>query len=363
MPKKERPLMTECIQESFSFTAHFSRRVQAEFTAGRVSSDGGALLLREADRRINLLGRLASFFLDGRAPLLVKHRLSEMLSQRIYGLALGYEDLCDHEQLRSDPLLGVLSGKRELDEPLAGKSTLNRLELIGRSKRYHKISYSTDSMDRLLTDLYLESHAAPPEQIVLDLDATDIPLYGHQPERFFHGYYDSYCYLPLYIFAGHQLLCARLRPANQDAAKGSVEEVSRIVAQLRQRWAAVKIVLRADSGFCREELMSWAEQTAGKDHRRPDAAGPAPAPQYTKGGPGLRRVQLPDSQKLVLRTPRSGQGGVSRKGREPALRGHLLNCRAMGRAGSIRKVLLRKRRDGEPDQRTDVPVRRPALHR
>ena len=252
--------MTECIQESFSFTVHFSRRVQAEFTAGRVSSDGGALLLREADRRINLLGRLASCFLDGRAPLLVKHRLSEMLSQRIYGLALGYEDLCDHEQLRSDPVLGVLSGKRELDEPLAGKSTLNRLELIGRSKRYHKISYSTDSMDRLLTDLYLESHAAPPEQIVLDLDATDIPLYGHQPERFFHGYYDSYCYLPLYIFAGDQLLCARLRPANQDAAKGSVEEVSRIVAQLRQRWAAVKIVLRADSGFCREELMSWCEQ-------------------------------------------------------------------------------------------------------
>jgi hypothetical protein len=194
--------MTECNQESFKFTAHFSRRVQAEFTAGRVSSDGGALLLREADRKINLLGRLASCFSDGRAPLLVKHRLSEMLAQRIYGLTLGYEDLNDHEQLRSDPLLGLLSGKRELDEPLAGKSTLNRLELTGRSLRYHKISYSAESMDRLLTDLYLESHAAPPVQIVLDLDATDIPVYGHQPERFFHGYYDSYCYLPLYIFAG-----------------------------------------------------------------------------------------------------------------------------------------------------------------
>ena len=252
--------MTECIQESFTFTAHFSRRVHSEFTAGRVSSDGGALLLREADLRINLLGRLASCFLDGRAPLLVKHRLSEMLSQRIYGLALGYEDLNDHEQLRSDPLLGLLSGKRDLDEPLAGKSTLNRLELIGRSKRYHKISYSDQAIDRLLADLYIESHATMPEQIVLDLDATDIPLYGHQPERFFHGYYDSYCYLPLYIFAGDQLLCARLRPANQDAAKGAVEEVSRIVAQLRQRWAAVKIVLRADSGFCREELMGWCEQ-------------------------------------------------------------------------------------------------------
>ncbi len=252
--------MTECIQERFSFTAHFSRCVQAEFTAGRVSSDGGALLLREADRRINLLGRLASCFLDGRAPLLVKHGLSEMLSQRIYGLALGYEDLCDHEQLRSDPLLGLLSGKRDLDGPLAGKSTLNRLELTGRSKRYHKISYSTESIDRLLTDLYLESHAVPPEQIVLDLDATDIPLYGHQPERFFHGYYDHYCYLPLYIFAGDQLLCARLRPANQDGAAGSLEEVSRIVTQLRQRWPEVSIVLRADSGFCREQLMGWCEQ-------------------------------------------------------------------------------------------------------
>ena len=252
--------MTECKQESFRFTAHFSRRVEAGFTAGRVSSDGGALLLREADRRINLLGRVAGCFIDGRAPLLVKHGLSEMLAQRIYGLALGYEDLNDHEQLRSDPLLGLLSGKRELDEPLAGKSTLNRLELTGRSLRYHKISYSAESMDRLLTDLYLESHATPPEQIVLDLDATDIPLYGHQPERFFHGYYDSYCYLPLYIFSGDQLLCARLRPANQDAAAGSVEEVKRIVAQLRERWPGVRIVLRADSGFCREDLMGWCER-------------------------------------------------------------------------------------------------------
>ncbi len=252
--------MTECNQGWFSFAAHFSRRVEAGFTAGQVSSDGGALLLREADRKIKLLGRVASCFIDGRAPLLVKHRLSEMLAQRIYGLALGYEDLNDHEQLRADPLFALLSGKRKLEEPLAGKSTLNRLELTGRSRRYHKISYSAESMDRLLTDLFIESHAAPPAQIVLDLDATDIPLYGHQPERFFHGYYDSYCYLPLYIFAGDQLLCARLRPANQDAAAGSVEEVSRIVTQLRVRWPELKIVLRADSGFCREELMGWCER-------------------------------------------------------------------------------------------------------
>jgi hypothetical protein len=251
--------MTECRQETFGFTAHFSRRVKAEFTAGQVSSDGGVLLLREVDRRINLFQRLAGCFFDGRSPLLVRHPLPEMLAQRIYGLTLGYEDLNDHDELRRDPLLGLVSGKRSLEEELAGKSTLNRLELAGRTDRYHKISYSAEAMDRLLVDLYLEGQSRPPEQIVLDLDATDIPLYGHQPERFFHGYYDSYCYLPLYIFAGDQLLCARLRPANQDAAAGSVKEVSRIVAQMRQRWPEVKIVLRADSGFCREELMAWCE--------------------------------------------------------------------------------------------------------
>src|SRR5208337_1052278 len=252
-------LMTECKQETFAFTAHFSRRVEAGFTAGQVSSDGGSLLLRETDRKINLLGRLSACFSDGRRPLLVKHRLPQMLAQRIYGLALVYEDLNDHEQLRSDPLLALLSGKRKLDEPLAGKSTLNRLELVGRTGRYHKIGYSADALDRLLADLYIESHATPPTQIVLDLDATDIPLYGHQPERFFHGYYDSYCYLPLYIFAGDQLLCARLRASNVDGAAGALDEVKRIVAQLRARWPRVRIVLRGDSGFCREELMAWCE--------------------------------------------------------------------------------------------------------
>ena len=256
--------MTECIQETFSFAAHFSRRVAAAFTAGQVSSDGGALLLREVDRKIKLLGRLGSCFSDGRNQELVEHRLEEMLSQRIYALALGYEDLNDHEQLRTDPLFGLLSGRRELEEPLAGKSTLNRLELVGRTQRYHKISYSAESIDRLLVDLYLEAHSVAPDEIVLDLDATDIPLYGHQPERFFHGYYDSYCYLPLYIFAGDQLLCARLRPANQDAAAGSLKEVERIVRQLRARWPHVKIVLRADSGFCREELMAWCEKEENK---------------------------------------------------------------------------------------------------
>ncbi len=252
--------MTECSQESFSFARHFSRRVEAGFSAGHVSSDGGSMLLRAVDGKIHLLHRLAACFSDGRRPERIEHTVFEMLSQRIYGLALGYEDLNDHEQLRKDVVFGLLSGKRELEAPLAGKSTLNRLELSGRSKRYHKISPSVEAIDRLLVDLFIESHTAMPKQIVLDLDATDIPLYGHQPERFFHGYYDSYCYLPLYIFAGDQLLCARLRAANQDAAAGSIEELKRIVGQLRQRWPQVNIVLRADSGFCREALMAWCEQ-------------------------------------------------------------------------------------------------------
>src|ERR1700757_5169449 len=252
--------MTGCNQKTFSFAAHFWRQVEISFTAGQVSSDGGALLLRQADRKIGMLSRVAACFTDRRSPLLVTHKVEEMVSQRIYGLALGYEDLNDHEQLRHDPLMGMLAGRRQLEDPLGGKSTLNRLELTGGSARYHKIDYAAEKIDALLTDLFIESHAQAPTQGVLDLDATDIPLYGHQPERFFHGYYDSYCYLPLYIFAGDQLLCARLRPSNVDGAAGALAEVKRIVAQLRAKWPQVRIVLRADSGFCREELMAWCEQ-------------------------------------------------------------------------------------------------------
>ncbi len=255
--------MTECTQESFEFAAHFSRRVLAEFSADRLTTDGGSPLLRQVDRRIGLLHRFASCFLDRRDPLRIEHSVAEMVSQRVYALALGYEDLNDHEQLRHDPLLGLLAGRRELDSPLAGKSTLNRLELSRAnqaSTRYHKIGYSSEKIDHLLVDLFLESHARRPRRIVLDLDSTDIPVHGHQERRFFHGYYNSYCYLPLYIFAGDHLLCARLRPADQDGAAGAVAEVERIVSQIRQRWPGVEILVRADSGFCREELMSWCEE-------------------------------------------------------------------------------------------------------
>lgn len=258
--------MTECNQSAFPFEAHFSRQVVAQFDGAQMSTEGGALLLRAADRKIGLLPRVTRCFTDARDPQRIEHSLSEMLAQRIYGLALGYEDLNDHEELRRDPLLAVVAGRREMDEPLAGKSTLNRLELTPAGspleERYHKISYSSESLDALLVELFLEAHREPPQEIVLDLDVTDLPLHGEQEARFFHGYYGHYCYLPLYIFSGDHLLCARLRPSNQDASAGSLAEVERIVAQIRARWPRVRIVLRADAGFCREELMAWCENHA-----------------------------------------------------------------------------------------------------
>jgi hypothetical protein len=258
--------MTQCNQSQFEFEAHFSRRVVAEFTGARLTTEGGALLLREADRKIGLLRRVVSCFRDARDPQRIEHELSEMLVQRVYGLALGYEDLNDHEELRNDPLLGMLAGRRDLGAPLAGKSTLNRLELmpseVTSASRYHKIGYSPEALDELLVDIFLEAHRQAPPEIVLDLDATDTPLHGKQEGRFFHGYYGHYCYLPLYVFCGDHLLCARLRPSNIDASAGSLQEVQRILRQIRARWPKTRIILRADSGFCREELMVWCEKHA-----------------------------------------------------------------------------------------------------
>ncbi len=255
--------MTECSETLFPFEAHFSRRVEAQFAGDWLTTEGGSLLLRQADRKIGLLRRVAGCFSDYRQPERIEHRLEEMLAQRIYGLALGYEDLNDHEQLRQDPLLGVLAGKKDLGQPLAGKSTLNRLELTPAgspaAERYNKISYSAEALDALLVHLFLEAHPRAPREIVLDLDATDTPLHGGQEARFFHGYYGHYCYLPLYVFCGDHLLCARLRPSNLDASAGSLEEVERIVRQIRARWPKTSIILRADSGFCREELLAWCE--------------------------------------------------------------------------------------------------------
>jgi hypothetical protein len=252
--------MTECTQSSFGFKACGKREIVARFDGGTISSDGGAFLLRQTDQRLHLLPRLAVCFLDGRNQEQVEHSILEMLSQRIYGLALGYEDINDHEQLRTDPVFGILAGREELEEPLAGKSTLNRMELgTGAKDRYKKITFWKEAIDELLVKVFLESYEKAPDEIILDVDTTDLPLHGKQEGRFFHGYYDSYCYLPLYIFCGEHVLCARLREANHEAAFGSLQEIRRIVTQIRAAWPEVKIILRGDSGFCRNELMSWCE--------------------------------------------------------------------------------------------------------
>jgi len=260
---------TECNAEQLEFSCVERRRVVAAFDGGTVSSDAGALLLGRADEGIGLIDRLAGCFIDQRRPDLIEHTVRTMIGQRVFGIALGYEDLNDHEQLRHDPVLGALLGKLEARRSdcaaLAGKSTLNRLELHAREgvvDHYHKIRPRSEAIEGLFVDLFLEAHAQAPEQIVLDLDATDDPLHGHQEGRFFHGYYDGYCYLPLYIFCGEHLLSSKLRTSDIDGAAGAREEVERIVAQIRQRWPSVRIILRADSGFCREELMTWCEQNA-----------------------------------------------------------------------------------------------------
>jgi hypothetical protein len=240
------------------------RSVVAEFDGGALTSDAGGLLLGAADQRLGLVRRIARCFRDARDPRLVEHSVATLIGQRVFGIALGYEDLNDHDELRHDPLMAVLAGKlearREDCAPVAGKSTLNRLELSReRPTKYRKIAHEPAAIEALFVDLLLEAHDRPPQQIILDLDATDDPLHGDQEGRFFHGYYDCYCYLPLYVFCGRHLLAAKLRPSNIDASAGSVEEVARIVAQIRRRWPRTRILLRADSGFAREALMAWCE--------------------------------------------------------------------------------------------------------
>jgi len=262
-------MQTECSADLFGFAPVEGRKVVAGFDGGRMTSEAGAMLLGATDKQIRLIERFAGCFTDYRTADLVEHTVSGLVGQRVFGIALGYEDLIDHDELRHDPVMAVLSGKLEAHRancaPLAGKSTLNRLELSREEPtRYHKISYDAAAIEGLFVDLFVDAHAAPPPQITLDLDATDDPLHGHQEERFFHGYHDTYCYLPLYVFCGRHLLAAKLRPANIDASADSIEEVARIVTQIRQRWPKVRILLRADSGFAREALMAWCE-TNGVD--------------------------------------------------------------------------------------------------
>src|SRR5512144_2106719 len=267
-------MTTECNSAYLDFPILGPRQVLADFDGGDISSDGGALLLRKTEQLTGILRQFAACFTDHRNPDLIEHPLKDLVAQRVYGLTLGYEDLNDHDDLRRDPLLATIVGKedptgqtrqrrRDRGKALAGKSTLNRLELtpVGANEdsRYKKITCHTREVERLLVALFLQAHRAPPERIVLDLDATDDPIHGHQLGRFFHGYYKSYCYLPLYIFCGDHLLCARLRPSDSDASAGALKQLQRIVAQIREAWPGVKITIRADGGFCRDPIMTWGE--------------------------------------------------------------------------------------------------------
>ena len=261
---------THCNLDSLDFGSAEGRSIVAGFDGGQITSNSGALLLGAADKAIGLIGRFAATFTDTRHPDWIEHTVPTLVGQRVIGLALGYQDVNDHDQLRHDPVLAAVMGKltarHKRCAPLAGKSTLNRLEHAPEEgehaapARYHKISHDAGAIERLFVDVFIEAHATPPAMITLDLDATDVPLHGHQEGRFFHGFYDSYCYLPLYIFCGRHLLAAKLRPANIDAAAGSVEEVARLVTQIREHWPKTTLIVRADSGFCRDNLMSWCEE-------------------------------------------------------------------------------------------------------
>ncbi len=259
-------MRTDCIADMFGFEAVEGRRVEAAFDGGAMTSDAGALLLGRADRRLGLLKRFAACFVDGRSAGAVEHTIERLVGQRVLGIALGYEDINDHDELRHDPALaatlGRLAAGRSRCAALAGKSTLNRLEHAPSdgAERYHRIGHVPEAIEALLVDVFLEAHAEAPEEIVLDLDATDDLIHGNQEGRFFHGYYGGYCYLPLYVFCGRHLLASKLRRSNIDGSAGAVEEVTRIVGQIRARWPAVRIVLRADSGFARDALMAWCEQ-------------------------------------------------------------------------------------------------------
>ena len=342
---------TQCSRDLFGYEVVEGRQVVAAFDGGDNTSDAGGLLLGATDRAIGLVGRFAACFIDHRAQAQVEHTVEAMVAQRVFGIALGYEDLIDHDQLRHDPVLAALAGKLEAQRqncaPLAGKSTLNRLEhapLL--PSRYHKIGHDPVAIEGLFVDLFLEAHKTPPEEIVLDLDATDDPLHGHQEGRFFHGYYDCYCYLPLYVFCGRHLLAAKLRRSNIDASAGATDEVARIVGQIRARWPRVKILLRADSGFARDELMTWCEangvdyvfglarneRLVGADRRR-SRCWPKPE-SLAQGGPARRFADFAwrtlDSWSRERRVVAKAEHLP--KGAEPALRRDL----AAGAARSTR---------------------------
>ncbi len=257
-------MATDSTSKQFAFQEIEGRAVVATFDGGQVSSDGGSLLLRQIEQGRGYLLEFASHFHDGRDQRYVEHPVEQLISQRVYGLCLGYEDLVDHEELREDPLMGLLCGRADPEAgPLAGKSTLNRLETARPAgqepTRYKKIVADMERLREFFVRTFVRTTKKRPTRLILDFDATDDPLHGKQEGRFFHGYFDCYCYLPLYVFCGDQLLWAQLRKSDIDASEGAVEVLATIVTHLRGKWPGVPILVRADSGFCREALMSWCE--------------------------------------------------------------------------------------------------------
>src|SRR5271168_4524909 len=403
-------MQTECSPTLFEFASVEDRKVVADFGGGTMTSNAGALLLGSADRAVRLVERAAGCFIDRRDASLIEHSVATLVGQRIFGLALGHEDLVDHDALRHDPLFAVLAGKlkaRRSDcAPVAGKSTLNRLE---RSKEtpslYHKIAYDGAAIERLLVDLFLESRKSAPDEIILDLDATDDPLHGGQEGRFFHGYYDSYCYLPLYVFCGDQLLVAKLRKADIDASAGAADEIARVIARIRARWPKVRIILRARGadGLVRSQrrrvfVRSGAELSAERRDLRRSGGRRRGERCDRRAGATVQGFQVPHAGQLEPRTSRDRQGRMDdafprrgrrhdaapeeeeseespqgQSGRRPAgdpasrtrqsaLHRDVVEGRGARSARALREALLRARRDGEPHQGMSArPVRRPDI--
>ncbi len=246
---------TDCNPQPIAFTPLGCRQLLAQFDGGRITSDAGALLLREVAGPSKLFERMARCVPDPRAPAMIEHDQRTMLAQRVLGIACGWEDLNDHHGLRVDPLMQAASDRgADEDRPLASPATLCRLE--NRVDRGACVGLS-----KLLVELFIESFGdTPPQELVLDFDATDDPVHGEQEGRFFHGYYDGYCYLPLYVFCGERLLVSYLRPSNIDAARHSRAILKLLVGRLRQAWPDVRIIFRGDSGFCRWKLMRWCDR-------------------------------------------------------------------------------------------------------
>ena len=367
----------ECTRTKLRFQGLDGRDVVGRFDGGEITSDGGGVLLREVEHRTRILGRLSESFTDHRDPDRIEHSVEALIKQRVLGLCLGYEDLNDHDELCRDRLLALLCDRDDLTgefrrvesdrgKPLAGKSTLNRLELTpveGPKPEYKKIVADPAGMDELLLEVFLEAHAKAPEELILDLDATDDPLHGKQEGRFFHGYYKRYCYLPLYIFCGEHLLCARLRSSDRGAAHGVVPELKGIVRRLREAWPQVRITVCGDSDFSKDELMLWCE-TEGVDYvfglaqnsrlkqadRDRDGSRSAAAAGEWEGGAGVPGVALPDAGHLVVRAAGGGKGGALAPGREPAIHRDLGAGPRVRWTPLVRGRLLRAGRDGESDQ-------------